>query len=124
MIDIETIFIVLQKDPLAIEDQETKQIYHYLFRLLRKGVAACSNPVPDFQTLGTPPYEEPCIARAIMALLAFRFGHYAPLEWHALVDLGKILLHTINVFKLEVPSVVVPRLGAPDYESYKVMYTR
>jgi len=116
--------MILQRDPAAIEDMETKQIYHYLFRLLRKGVANCSTPIPDFQTLGSTPYEDPCISRAIMALLAFRYGHVAPAEWFALVDLGKILLHTINIYKLEVPSIAAARLGVQLYEPYKVMYTR
>ena len=124
MIDIETVFLIYQKDPVVIADQETKQIYHYIFRLLRKGVAACSSPIPDFQTLGRPPYEDPCIQRAISALLAFRYGHVPATEWSALVDLGKILLHTINVFKLDVPSVVEPRLGAGPFEAYKAMYAR
>lgn len=31
MVDIETLFLVLQRDPVT-DDPDTKQIYHYLFR--------------------------------------------------------------------------------------------
>ena len=123
LVDIETLFMILQRDPI-VEDAETKQIYHYLFRLLRKSVASCSSPMPDFVTLGKPPYEEPSISRAVMALLAFRYGHLNSFEWGGLVDLGKILLHTINTCKLEPPSVVSARLVPQQFEQYRHMYTR
>ena len=124
MVDIETLFVILQRDASAAEDAETKQIYHYLFRLLRKSVAACCSPVPDFQTLGKPPYEEPTIGRALMSLIAFHYGHISAEEWTTIVELAKILCHTINVGKLDAPSVAMQRLGSGMYESYKIMYTR
>lgn len=123
MVDIETLFLVLQRDP-AVEDPETKQIYHYLFRLLRKSVASCSSPLPDFITLGKPPYEEPSISRALMALIAFRYGNMGTTEWTAVVDLGKILIHTINYCKMDAPSLASARVGAAGYDAYKHMYTR
>ncbi|ODM93034.1 Histone acetyltransferase KAT2B [Orchesella cincta] len=123
MVDIETIFLVLQRDPL-MDDPETKQIFHYLFRLLRKSVATCCSPLPDFATLGRPPYEEPSISRALMALIAFRYCHVNSFEWVAIVDLGKILLHTINNCKMDSPSVAALRVGSTGYDVYKHMYTR
>jgi histone acetyltransferase len=123
MVDIETLFLVLQKDP-ATNDPDTKQIFHYLFRLLRKSVASCCSPLPDFATLGKPPYEEPSISRALMALIAFQYAHVSITEWAGVVDLGKILLHTFNVCKLDAPSVAANRIGAANYDSYKHMYTR
>jgi histone acetyltransferase len=77
MVDIETLFLVLQRDPVT-DDPDTKQIYHYLFRLLRKSVASCCSPLPDFTTLGKPPYEEPNVSRALMAMIAFRYAHVTP----------------------------------------------
>lgn len=123
MVDIETIFLVLQKDPL-MDDAETKQIFHYLFRLLRKSVSTCCSPLPDFATLGRPPYEEPSISRALMALIAFKYCHVNSFEWAAVVDLGKILLHTINNCKMDSPSVAALRVGSTGYDVYKHMYTR
>lgn len=123
MVDIETLFLVLQKDP-AIDDPDTKQIYNYLFRLLRKSVASCCSPLPDFATLSKPPYEEPSISRALMALIAFRYAHVSIVEWAGVVDLGKILLHTFNVCKLDAPSVAAARVGASGQDFYKHMFTR
>jgi len=123
-VDLETLFILYQKDPLALEDSETKQIYHYLFRLLRKSVASCSNPAPDLITLGEPPYDKPFISRALMALLALRYGYLSLHEWVAVVDLGKIILFLINNAKLDPPTTASQRLAPGLYEKYKSMYTR
>ncbi|OXA60750.1 Histone acetyltransferase KAT2B [Folsomia candida] len=145
MVDIETLFLVLQRDPvsddrtvppfLMPERQTTgshvidadKMIFntlYYLFRLLRKSVASCCSPLPDFTTLGKPPYEEPCVSRALMATIAFRYAHVSELEWSGVVDLGKILLHTFNICKLDPPSVAATRLGAGGHDHYKHLYTR
>jgi histone acetyltransferase len=123
MVDIETLFLVLQRDPVT-DDPDTKQIYHYLFRLLRKSVASCCSPLPDFTTLGKPPYEEPCVSRALMAMIAFRYAHVSPTEWSGVVDLGKILLHTFNICKLDPPSVAGSKVGASGHDIYKHLYTR
>ncbi|CAL8078695.1 unnamed protein product [Orchesella dallaii] len=123
MVDIETIFLVLQRDPL-MDDPESKQIFYYLYGLLRRSVVTHCSPLPDFETLGMPPYEEPSISRALTALIPFRYCHVNSSEWLAIEDLGKILLHTINSCKMDSPSIAALRVGSAGYDVYKHMYKR
>ena len=44
------------------EDADTKQVYFYLFRLLRKGILQMANVTVE-GPLGTPPFEKPSIGK-------------------------------------------------------------
>lgn len=35
--------------------------------------------------------QEPCVSRALMAMIAFRYAHVTPIEWNGVVDLGSML---------------------------------
>ena len=44
------------------EDADTKQVYFYLFKLLRKGILQMSKVTVE-GPLGTPPFEKPSIGK-------------------------------------------------------------
>lgn len=53
VVDLENLFIVVN----AEEDPDTKQVYYYLFKLLRKSIVMLSKPIVE-GPLGQPPFEE------------------------------------------------------------------
>ena len=58
VVDLESLFIIVN----AEEDADTKQVYYYLFKLLRKSIVMLSKPIVE-GPLGQPPFEEPSIAK-------------------------------------------------------------
>ena len=58
VIDVENLFMCVHKE----EDADTKQVYFYLFKLLRKGILQMSK-VNLEGPLGTPPFEKPNIEK-------------------------------------------------------------
>ena len=58
VIDVENLFMCVHKE----EDADTKQVYFYLFKLLRKGILQMSNVTVE-GPLGTPPFEKPSIGK-------------------------------------------------------------
>ena len=58
VIDVENLFMCVHKE----EDADTKQVYFYLFKLLRKGILQMSNVTVE-GPLGTPPFEKPNIGK-------------------------------------------------------------
>ena len=58
VIDVENLFMCVRKE----EDADTKQVYFYLFKLLRKGILQMSNVTVE-GPLGTPPFEKPSIGK-------------------------------------------------------------
>lgn len=58
VIDVENLFMCVHKE----EDADTKQVYFYLFKLLRKGILQMSNVVVE-GPLGSPPFEKPSIGK-------------------------------------------------------------
>ena len=58
VIDVENLFMCVHKE----EDADTKQVYFYLFRLLRKGILQMANVTVE-GPLGTPPFEKPSIGK-------------------------------------------------------------
>ena len=61
VIDVENLFMCVHKE----EDADTKQVYFYLFKLLRKGILQMSNVTVE-GPLGTPPFEKPSIGKVWM----------------------------------------------------------
>ena len=56
VVDIENLFMCVHKEP----DSDNKQVYFYLFKLLRKCIHQITKPTVE-GPLGKPPFENPNI---------------------------------------------------------------
>ena len=68
VIDVENLFMCVHKD----EDADTKQVYFYLFKLLRKGILQMSNVTVEgpASSVGIPPFEKPSIGKVVILFFA------------------------------------------------------
>ena len=66
VIDVENLFMCVHKE----EDADTKQVYFYLFKLLRKGILQMSNVTVE-GPLGTPPFEKPSIGKVTCHIVLY-----------------------------------------------------
>lgn len=136
VVDVENLFVCVHKE----EDADTKQVYFFLFKLLRRCILKLSKPQID-GPLGTPPFEKPSIAKAVTNFVLYKFGHLAQKEWQTMYDLAKMFLHCLNHWRLETPAVrkaapkveknedgasdrTTPQPPPDDSSAYKVNYTR
>ncbi|KAL4226662.1 Histone acetyltransferase kat2b [Mactra antiquata] len=119
VVDVENLFMCVHKE----EDAETKQVYFYLFKLLRKCILNMSNPTIE-GPLGNPPFEKPSIAKGVTNFVLYKFGHLAQRDWQTMYDLAKMFLHCLNHWKLETPTSRQAHAGSDDIATYKVNYTR
>lgn len=119
VVDVENLFMCVHKE----EDAETKQVYFYLFKLLRKCILNMNNPTIE-GPLGNPPFEKPSIAKGVTNFVLYKFGHLAQREWQTMYDLAKMFLHCLNHWKLETPTIRQQHAGPDDISTYKVNYTR
>ncbi|WAR26077.1 KAT2A-like protein, partial [Mya arenaria] len=119
VVDVENLFMCVHKE----EDAETKQVYFYLFKLLRKCILNMNNPTIE-GPLGSPPFEKPSIAKGVTNFVLYKFGHLAQREWQTMYDLAKMFLHCLNHWKLETPTSRQSHAGSDDIATYKVNYTR
>lgn len=119
VVDVENLFMCVHKE----EDADTKQVYFYLFKLLRKCILNMSKPSVE-GPLGNPPFEKPSIAKGVTNFVLHKFGHLAQKEWQTMYDLAKMFLHCLNHWKLETPSVRRGHSPNDDVSAYKVNYTR
>ena len=60
-IDVESLILFLHIEP----DPDTKHVYFYLYKLLRKSLASMISPTVE-SPLGNPPFEEPSILKVCM----------------------------------------------------------
>lgn len=60
VVDVENLFMCVHKE----EDADTKQVYFYLFKLLRKCILQMNTPVMG-GLIGSPPFETPNIAKVL-----------------------------------------------------------
>lgn len=58
VVDVENLFMCVQKEP----DADNKQVYFYLFKLLRKCILQMTKPSVE-GPLGKPPFEKPNIEK-------------------------------------------------------------
>lgn len=72
VVDVENIYMSMQKE----EDPDTKRVYFYLFKLLRKCIVTMTKPTIE-GPLGQPPFERPSIAKAVTNFVLYKFGHLA-----------------------------------------------
>ncbi|XP_078660310.1 histone acetyltransferase KAT2A-like [Branchiostoma floridae x Branchiostoma belcheri] len=119
VVDVENLFMCVHKE----EDADTKQVYFYLFKLLRKCILQMSKPTVE-GPLGNPPFEKPSIAKGVINFVLYKFGHLPQKEWQTMYDLAKMFLHCLNHWKLETPTARKQRAQTDDVSQYKVNYTR
>ncbi|CAH4034884.1 histone acetyltransferase KAT2A isoform X1 [Pieris brassicae] len=120
VVDVENIFMSMHRE----DDQDTKRVYYFLFKLLRKCILTRSEPQID-GPLGQPPFEKPSIARAITNFVLYKFNALPQREWQTMYDLAKMFLHCFNHWNFETPSVRKLQVSNPeDISAYQINYTR
>ncbi|XP_069041780.1 histone acetyltransferase KAT2A isoform X2 [Lepisosteus oculatus] len=119
VVDVENLFMSVHKE----EDTDTKQVYFYLFKLLRKCILQMSRPVVE-GSLGCPPFEKPNIEQGVLNFVQYKFSHLPPKERQTMFELSKMFLLCLNYWKLETPSQYRQRAQNDDGTAYKVDYTR
>ena len=119
VVDVENLFMCVHKE----EDPDTKQVYFYLFKLLRKSILQLTKPQVE-GPLGTPPFEKPSIAKGVTNFVLYKFNHLPPKDWQTMYDLAKMFLHCLNHWKLETPNARKTTMTAEELKAYKVNYPR
>lgn len=120
VVDVENIFMSMHRE----DDQDTKRVYYYLFKLLRKCILTRTQPHIE-GPLGQPPFERPSIAKAITNFVLFKFNQLAQREWQTMYDLAKMFLHCFNHWNFETPSARKSQVSSPeDISAYQINYTR
>nr|CAB3257876.1 histone acetyltransferase KAT2A [Phallusia mammillata] len=117
IVDVENLVVCVQKE----EDTDTKQVYFYLYKLLRKCILQTSRPVIE-GPLGSPPFSQPSISKAVTNFIIYKFGHLPQKEFQVMHELAKIFLLYLNQETFETPSTRKARSG--DIQEYKMNYTR
>ncbi|EFN77334.1 histone acetyltransferase KAT2A [Harpegnathos saltator] len=118
-IDADNIFMSIHRE----EDIDTKKVYYYLYKLLRKCIMSMAKPIVE-GPLGQPPFERPSIAKAVMNFVLHKFSHLSPREWQGMCDMAKMFLHCLNHWNFEAPSARRTTVNAEEAPAYKVNYTR
>lgn len=119
VIDAENIFISTNRE----DDPDTKNIYYYLYKLLRKSIISRSNPKID-GPLGQPPFEHPSINKAVTNFVLYKFVNLSGQELQTYFELAKMFLHCMNRWDFESPIVRKQSVGNEDADTYKINYVR
>ncbi|XP_045453626.1 histone acetyltransferase KAT2A [Melitaea cinxia] len=120
VVDVENIFMSMHRE----DDHDTKRVYYYLFKLLRKCILTRTKPRIE-GPLGQPPFETPSIAKAITNFVLYKFNSLPQREWQTMYDLAKMFLHCFNLWNFETPSVRKLQVSNPeDISAYQINYTR
>ncbi|XP_049878355.1 histone acetyltransferase KAT2A isoform X2 [Pectinophora gossypiella] len=120
VVDVENIFMSMHRE----DDHDTKRVYYYLFKLLRKCILTRTQPRIE-GPLGQPPFERPSIAKAITNFVLYKFNSLPQREWQTMYDLAKMFLHCFNHWNFEAPSVRKLQVSNPeDISAYQINYTR
>lgn len=121
IIDMENLFMSMQR----VEDEDTKKVYLYLFRLLRQCVLTRQQAVIR-GPLGDPPFESPCITKAVLSLVFYKYNHLNPTELQTMTEVAKTFLNFLNHYNFESPSARRgdATLTHDDASTYKINYTR
>ncbi|XP_036926574.1 histone acetyltransferase KAT2B isoform X2 [Sturnira hondurensis] len=120
VLDVEYLFTCVHKE----EDADTKQVYFYLFKLLRKSILQRGKPVVEGSLEKKPPFEKPSIEQGVNNFVQYKFSHLPPKERQTIVELAKMFLNRINYWHLEAPSQRRLRSPNDDISGYKENYTR
>jgi len=119
VVDVENLLMCVHRE----EDIENKQVYFYLFKLLRKCLVTMTRPTVE-GPLGHPPFEKPNIEKGVRNFVLYKFGSQPQREWQAMSELARIFLKCLNHWKLESPTARKQRIQIEDVSAYKVNYTR
>lgn len=119
IIDMENLFMSMQR----VDDEDTKKVYIYLFRLLRQCVISRQHPVIR-GPLGDPPFESPCIAKSISSFVFYKYNHLSQSELSTMTEVAKTFLNFLNHYNFEPPSTRRGDITHEDASSYKINYTR
>ncbi|XP_057293322.1 histone acetyltransferase KAT2A-like [Hydractinia symbiolongicarpus] len=119
VVDVENLFMCVHKEP----DADNKQVYFYLFKLLRKCILQNSKPSVE-GPLGKPPFEKPSIEKSVKNFVQHKFGTQLQPEYQIMHELARIFLRCLNHWKLETPTARKKRTQQDDISAYKVDYTR
>ncbi|XP_071519854.1 histone acetyltransferase KAT2A [Panulirus ornatus] len=119
VVDVENLFICVHRE----EDPDTKQVYSYLFRRLRKCILQVSPPTVE-GPLGTPPFERPSIFKGVTNFVLHKFNHLQQKDFQMMSDLAKMFLHCLNHWRSETPSARRAHTTPEESSAYKVNYTR
>ncbi|XP_076413639.1 histone acetyltransferase KAT2B isoform X5 [Peromyscus maniculatus bairdii] len=120
VLDVEYLFTCVHKE----EDADTKQVYFYLFKLLRKSILQRGKPVVEGSLEKRPPFEKPSIEQGVNNFVQYKFSHLPSKERQTTVELAKMFLNRINYWHLEAPSQRRLRSPNDDITGYKENYTR
>ncbi|XP_049727065.1 histone acetyltransferase KAT2B [Elephas maximus indicus] len=120
VLDVEYLFTCVHKE----EDADTKQVYFYLFKLLRKSILHRGKPVVEGSLEKKPPFEKPSIEQGVNNFVQYKFSHLPSKERQTIVELAKMFLNRINYWHLEAPSQRRLRSPNDDISGYKENYTR
>lgn len=74
-----------------------------IYQLLRKCILTHDTPIVE-SSLGQPPFEKPCIHKAISNLLVYKFHHLPQPEWETMCEVARILLQCLNTWEFPSPS--------------------
>ncbi|XP_044266959.1 histone acetyltransferase KAT2A isoform X2 [Tribolium madens] len=119
VVDIDNMGTAMSRE----ENTETKKVYTYLFHLLRKCILTLDTPVVE-SSLGQPPFEKPCIHKAITNLLVYKFSHLAQQEWKTMYEVARILLHCLNTWEFPSPSSQKHIVSPEEATVYKMEHMR
>lgn len=117
VVDVENLFMCVHKE----EDTDTKQVYFYLFKLLRKSILQLTKPVVE-GVIGNPPFEKPNIAKGVTNFVLYKFSLLPQNDWQTMYDLAKMFLHCLNHWKLETPTARKQVMTTDDVSAYKVRH--
>ncbi|KAJ8932177.1 hypothetical protein NQ314_014864 [Rhamnusium bicolor] len=95
----------------------------YLFKLLRKCLLTLDTPVVE-GPLGQPPFEKPCIHKAVTNLLVYKFSHIGQQELKTMYELARILIQCLNTWDFPSPSSQKHIVSQEEATIYKIEYTR
>ncbi|EDV26752.1 uncharacterized protein TRIADDRAFT_22087 [Trichoplax adhaerens] len=120
-VDMDSIWVLVSNQHI---DNDTKQVYVYVYKLLRKCINSAIRPSLDTQ-LGKPPFEQPTIERAVYNFTMLKFSNLKQAEWQIMHELAKMFLRCLNRWRIESPSARKARLNAQaDDQIYKINYNR
>ncbi|XP_018562120.1 histone acetyltransferase KAT2A isoform X2 [Anoplophora glabripennis] len=119
VVDVDNLYTAMNWE----ENPETKKVYLYLFKLLRKCLLTLDTPVVE-GPLGQPPFERPSIHTGITNLLVYKFSHIGQKELKTMYELSKILIHCLNTWDFPSPSSQKHIVSQEEATIYKIEYTR
>lgn len=118
-VDVENLYMCVHLE----EDNDTKQVYFYLYKLLRRCIHGQIKPVLDSQ-LGKPPFEKLTISKIIEQFVIYKFNDLPEKEWQNMCDLAKMFKVCLNQWKLETPNLRKQNYPNENLSSLRITYTQ